>query len=82
MPARPSSAPFRLLAIFLAAVVLALGLLAWSPDAHARLHAASASEPCHADHLPDAGDDTDCVITLFAQVLLGRGIINSSVCCP
>lgn len=76
LPANPS--PLRRgVAVLLAGLVLALGMLAWMPDLHARLHAAAAHSDCAGTSAPPAGDahpaapadDSACVVTLFAQGL-------------
>jgi hypothetical protein len=52
-------------------MVLALTVLAASPDLHERLHAHEAAVPGAAAH-PDAAADDDggCVVTLFAQGII------------
>lgn len=67
----------RGIAVLLAGLVLALGVLAWMPDLHARLHAAVTHSDCAqapgstADdaHPAAPADDSACVVTLFAQGL-------------
>lgn len=74
---RKSLAPLQAATAFaLAAMVFVLGLLALSPDLHARLHAPAGPAPActadhdHADAAPAAlADDSGCVVTLFAQGL-------------
>lgn len=64
-------------ALALAAMVFVLGLLALSPDLHARLHGlADPASACadgrdHTDASPSTtlADDSGCVVTLFAQGL-------------
>jgi hypothetical protein len=49
-------------------LVLALTVLAASPDLHERLHAHDAALPgAPADHGAAADDDSGCVVTVFAQ---------------
>lgn len=59
----PASVLSRVLAGFLAGLVLTLALLAVSPDLHERLHG---GEHRHA-HATDLGDDDGCVVQLFAH---------------
>lgn len=56
-PRRRPSLLRRILAGASALIVLALTILAVSPDWHARLHAAT----------PDHGNDQSCAVSLFAQ---------------
>lgn len=53
-------------------LVLALTVLAASPDLHERLHAreAAASSPAHHPDSVGQDDDDGCVVTLFAQGLI------------
>ncbi len=62
-------------AALLAGLVFALGLLAWMPEVHARLHHPAADQACSSAH-KDASDthsapegEHGCVVTLFAQGL-------------
>lgn len=60
----------RVLAIGLAALVLVLGLLTVSPDAHAWLHDHDDREPAHdSSHaaIPASSEDSGCVVFAFAH---------------
>jgi hypothetical protein len=64
----PFSAAQRLLAGLLTLVVLALAVLAVSPDAHAWLHAHEHGDRPHAsDTSSDAAHNDGCAVTLFAH---------------
>ncbi len=76
MPAPAPISPLRSgVAALLAGLVFALGLLAWMPDVHARLHHPAADHACcttHEDASPAHSapeGDGGCVVTLFAQGL-------------
>ena len=77
MQATASISRFRSgVAALLASLVFALGLLAWMPDVHARLHAQGNNVACSsrhddsaADHSSPTADEAGCVVTLFAQGL-------------
>jgi len=58
-----ASAFLRMLAGFLAGLVLTLALLAVSPDLHERLHGGEHHHP----HAAGLGDDDGCVVHLFAH---------------
>jgi hypothetical protein len=51
-------------------MVLALTVLAASPDLHERLHAHAAAPGAAAHHDATADDDDGCVVTLFAQGII------------
>ena len=69
MPGLPRDRPSlltRTTALLGILMVLALTVLAASPDLHERLHAHDAA-PGAAAHHDAAADDDGCVVTLFAQ---------------
>lgn len=78
--ARRPSLGQRLLASLAVAVVLALTVLAASPDLHERLHAMGPVEThanghAHVPGTPDLDDD-DCAVVLFSQgVLLAVALV-------
>jgi hypothetical protein len=63
----------RSTALLAVLVVLALAVLVASPELHERLHAHDAPPAAGMDHHGDRVADTDdgCVVTLFAQGILG-----------
>lgn len=68
---RRTEHPLTRLAAFLGVLcVVALTVLAVSPELHAALHAAAetghADCPAHADQSPAGADEHACVVTLFA----------------
>jgi hypothetical protein len=67
-PARPKPSaigvPQRAIVWLLVGLVMTLGMLAVTPDLHARLHA-STDDHHHHHATPSARDDSDCVVTLF-----------------
>ncbi len=78
---RPSL-PTRLTALLAIALVMALTVLASSPDLHERLHGhhADAAGAAHPEGVPAQGPmadhDDGCVVTLFAQgVVLALAIV-------